>query len=282
VVGHEDDAYGERRKYEVSWPDGTRTWQDATEFAADAERCEGSINAVIVYEVGLLHDVPAAVELHSILTRHRPLRDEHNAVAASIGRASAIRQPATALKEMDVSLTRLPYNPEVLPWRAREPMTEPGRLKMHDIHNWIASTTAEFQFRGRWDKETGRILNRWLRSLTVVQAPVITLNTVDAMERKLILAASEMETVMPKTDLSILFGHSPLHFPEQMRFLGPLDTHNMWGFEGSSHVHDVSKIDTRPHRAFGWLRHFIHSQKDPEANLANVVLLCALCLLRWS
>ena len=43
----------------------------------------------------------------------------------------------------------------------------------------------------------------------------------------------------------------------------------------------VSKIDMRPRRAFGWLRHFIHSQKDPEANLANVVLLCALCLLRW-
>jgi hypothetical protein len=110
VVGHEDDAYGERRTYEVSWPDGTRTWQNATEFTADAERCEGPINAVIVYEVGLLRDVPAAGELHSRLVRHRPLRNEHNAVAASIGRASAIRQPATALKEMDVSLTRLPYN----------------------------------------------------------------------------------------------------------------------------------------------------------------------------
>jgi hypothetical protein len=81
--------------------------------------------------------------------------------------------------------------------------------------------------------------------------------------------------------LSILFGHSPLHFPEQMRFLGPLDTHNMWGFEGSSHVHARQQNRHAPTQGL-WLATTLHPlAKGPRGELRQrgVTLRTVSCLL---
>ena len=53
VVGHEDDAFGERSKYRVSWPGGEETDEPADVFSTDALRSEGPFNAVTLYELGL-------------------------------------------------------------------------------------------------------------------------------------------------------------------------------------------------------------------------------------
>ena len=232
VVGHEDDAFGERSKYRVSWPGGEETDEPADVFSTDALLSEGPFNAVTLYELGLLRDVPEAVELHQRMLRNRPLRQQHNIIAESLGQSRALRQPDNALTEMDASLWQLPFNSEVLPWRGSQPLTHPARMQMSDQHAWITSGNAEFQFRGRWDPEVNRIIRRWLRAYTAIEAPVITQRICEAMDQELCEAAAEIELVMPATDHSLLFSHAPCHFPEQLAHLGPVDTHNMWGFEG--------------------------------------------------
>ena len=233
VIGHRDDAHGEREFYHVRWPGNGETWEPAVKFTADVERCEGAVNTVIMYELGLARDVPGMRALHERLLLNRPLREEQSIVAASVTRSRAIRLPDPVLVQMDVALNRLPYNPETIPWRARHPMTHPSRLKMHDVHNLTTSSSLEFQLRGQWEGEdTCRILTRWLRAHTDVYAPVITQHSINKTEAELFEAASEVEVVMPRTDQSILFGHSICHFPDQQRHLGPASTHDMWGFEG--------------------------------------------------
>ena len=232
VVGHEDDAFRERSKYRVLWPGGVETDEPADVFSTDALRSEGPFNAVTLYELGLLRDVPEAVELHQRMLRNRPLRQQHNIIAESLGQSRALRQPDNALTEMDASLWQLPFNSEVLPWRGSQPLTHPARMQMSDQHAWITSGNAEFQFRGRWDPEVNRIIRRWLRAYTAIEAPVITQRMCEAMAQELCEAAAEIELVMPATDHSLLFSHAPCHFPEQLAHLGPVDTHNMWGFEG--------------------------------------------------
>ena len=232
VENHRDDDHGERTEYSVAWPNGERTWEPARTFTTDAERSEGPVNAVLMYELSLVPDVPAFVELHARLTRNRPLRHEHDAVAESVDHLRALRRSDAELSEMDASLNRLPYNSETLPWRGRNPMTHPSRLKMHDIHSWLTTGMAEFQLRGRLSGDTGRIAVRWLRAMAALYTPVVTLQTISAIETELWEASSELEIVWPQSDLSILMLHAPSHLPEQMRWLGPLSVHDMWGFEG--------------------------------------------------
>ena len=232
VVGHEDDAFGERSKYRVAWPGGAVTEEPADVFSTDALRSEGPFNAVTLYELGLLRGVPQAVDLHRRMQLNRPLRHQHNIIAESLGQSRALRLPNNALAEMDSSLWQLPYNSEVMPWRGSQPLTHPARMQMSDQHAWITSGNAEFQFRGRWGPNVNRIIRRWLRACTAIEAPVITQRICEAMGHELTEAAAEIELVMPATDHSLLFSHAPCHFPEQLAHLGPVDTHNMWGFEG--------------------------------------------------
>ena len=126
VIGHRDDAHGEREFYHVRWPGNGETWEPAVKFTADVERCEGAVNTVIMYELGLARDVPGMRALHERLLLNRPLREEQSIVAASVTRSRAIRLPDPVLVQMDVALNRLPYNPETIPWRARHPMTHPS------------------------------------------------------------------------------------------------------------------------------------------------------------
>jgi len=229
VVGHADDVHGERVSYHVRWCGGELTWEPAGDFKAGAERSEGLINKVTMYELSLVCGLPNMKALHDLLTIHRPLQHAPDPMAESAERLRAGKLAHSDLVEMDAALNMLPYNPETLPWRARHPMTHPHRLKMHDVHVWII---AEFQVRGRWKPETGRIVVQWLRAMTALYSPVLTLNTIDTIESNLFYALSEMEMILPKTDLSVLMLHAPGHLPQQMRFLGPLTVHDMWGFEG--------------------------------------------------
>ena len=232
VVGHADDVHGERETYRVRWRGGEFTWEPAADFKAKAERSEGLVNKVTMYELSLVCGLPNMKALHDLLTMHRPLQPAPDPMAESAERLHAGKLAHGDLVEMDAALNMLPYNPETLPWRAMNPLTHPSRLKMHDVHAWITSSIAEFQVRGRWRPETGRIVVQWLRAMTALYSPVLTLNTIDTIESNLFCALSEMELIMPKTDLSILMLHAPGHLPEQMRFLGPLTVHDMWGFEG--------------------------------------------------
>ena len=232
VVDHADDVHGERERYRVRWCGGEFTWEPARAFKAEAERSEGLINKVTMYELSLVCGLPNMKALYDLLTLHRPLQRAPDPMAESAARLHAGKLAHSDLVEMDAALNKLPYNPEMLPWRARHPMTHPHRLKMHDIHVWITSSIAEFQVRGRWKPETGRIVVQWLRAMTALYSPVLTLNTIDTIESNLFCALSEMEMILPKTDLSILMLHAPGHLPRQMRFLGPLTVHDMWGFEG--------------------------------------------------
>ena len=232
VVGHEDDAFGERSKYRVRWPGDEETVEPADAFSADALRCEGPFNAVTMYELSLLRGVDAAVELHRRMQLNRPLRQNHSIVAASLGHSRALRLQNSALDEMDGSLWQLPYNSEVMPWRGSQPLTHPARMQMSDQHAWITSGNAEFQFRGRWGPHANRIITRWLRAYTSLEAPVLTQRICEAMGRELTEAASEIEQVVPATDHSLLFSHAMCHLPAQLAWIGPVDTHGMWSFEG--------------------------------------------------
>jgi len=234
VVGHEDDAFGERSKYRVKWPGDVETVEPADAFSADALLSEGPFNAVTMYELGLLRarGVPQAVDLHKRMERHRPLRHNHSIIAASLGQSRLLRLQNSALEEMDASLWQLPYNSEVLPWRGSQPLTHPARMQMSDQHAWITSGNAEFQFRGRWSPNVNRIITRWLRAYTSIEAPVVTQRICEAMGREVTEAAAEIEQVVPATDHSLLFSHAMCHFPAQTAWIGPVDTHSMWSFEG--------------------------------------------------
>jgi len=277
IIAHRDDEHGERELYHVRWPGEVETWEPAVKFTADVERCEGPINTVTMYELGLVREVPGIRELHARFLRNRPLREEQSVVTASVGRSRAIRLPDPVLAQMDVALNRLPYNPETIPWRARHPMTHPSRLKMHDVHNLTTSTTLEFQLRGQWEGEdTGRILTRWLRANTDVYAPVVTQRTINNTEAELFEAASEVEVVMPQTDQSILFGHSICHFPDQQRYLGPASTHDMWGFEGciltrmhANHTHRPVRVPPQHARARNHAPHKICARAASTAGSAD-------------
>ena len=116
--------------------------------------------------------VPQAVDLHKRMELNRPLRHNHSIIAASLGQSRLLRLQNSALEEMDASLWQLPYNSEVLPWRGSQPLTHPARMQMSDQHAWITSGNAEFQFRGRWSPNVNRIITRWLRAYTSIEAPV--------------------------------------------------------------------------------------------------------------
>ena len=232
VVGHADDVHGERESYHVRWRGGECTWEPAAEFKAKAGRSEGLVNKVTMYELSLVCGLPNMKALHDFLTLYPPLQPAPDPMSESAERLRDGRLAHSDLVEMDAALNLLPYNPETLPWRARHPLTYTSRLKMHDVHAWITSSIGEFQVRGRWKPETGRIVVQWLRAMTALYSPVLTLNTIDTIESNLFDALSEMEMILPKTDLSILMLHAPGHLPQQMRFLGPLTVHDMWGFEG--------------------------------------------------
>jgi len=276
VIGHEDDAFGERSTYRVKWPGDEVTVEPADAFSADALSSEGPFNAVKMYELSLLRDEPQAVALHRRMQLHRPLRHNHSVIAASLGQSRALELETRALEQMDASIWQLPYNSEVLPWRGSQPLTHPARMQMSDQHAWITSGNAEFQFRGRWDANVNRIMTRWLRAYTSIEAPVITQRICEAMGLELTEAAAEIEHVMPATDHSLLFSHVMCHLPEQLAWIGPVDTHSMWTFEGCMRPRAPANLfHTRccMRRFWGFCRRFVKSQKEPEKNLANVVLL---------
>ena len=218
----------------MKWPGEQVTVEPADAFSADALLSEGPFNAVTMYELGLLRarGVPQAVDLHKRMERHRPLRHNHSIIAASLGQSRVLRLQNSALEEMDASLWQLPYNSEVLPWRGSQPLTHPARMQMSDQHAWITSGNAEFQFRGRWSPDVNRIITRWLRAYTSIEAPVVTQRICEAMGREVTEAAAEIEQVVPATDHSLLFSHAMCHFPAQTAWIGPVDTHSMWSFEG--------------------------------------------------
>jgi hypothetical protein len=54
IIDHRDDEHGERELYHVRWPRELETWEPAVKFTADVERCEGPINTVTMYELGLV------------------------------------------------------------------------------------------------------------------------------------------------------------------------------------------------------------------------------------
>jgi hypothetical protein len=227
IRNHRNDAKGNRSHYEVVWDTGETTWEPSATLRRDVEAAEGQrSNIITAYEAR----VRAEERDLRAQAGKKPTIAQAREFATWVERTQALELKKDQRVRADNRLAVLPRVPSLLPWSVRSPLTTAaGRMKAHDLLLY-AKHWAPLHLRGLLKDDVYAILIAYFAFLSRLTARSITQQEASELEEVAGRVLSELELVLPVTELAVLV-HVLVHVPKQLAWFGPACTTWMFSFE---------------------------------------------------